>query len=55
MSHMTNKKRILRDKNRRNRSESGFNTGTRDMGYASNNDRKATHSERDLDDYYKGK
>ncbi len=40
MSHMTNKKRIQRDKNARNRGVNGFNTGTRDMGFKSNQDRK---------------
>lgn len=32
MSHMTNKKRIQRDKNARLRGVNGFNTGTRTMG-----------------------
>ena len=41
MAHMTKKKRIMRDKNSRGRVMSGFNTGTRDMGFESNNDRKA--------------
>lgn len=40
MSHMTNKKRLERDKNARNRGYNGFNTGTRSMGFKSNNDRK---------------
>lgn len=41
MSHMTNKKRIKREKNNRKRGFNGFNTGTRDMGYESNQERKA--------------
>lgn len=41
MAHMTKKKRKKRDKNARNRVMSGFNTGTRDMGFESNNERKA--------------
>ena len=50
MSHMTNKKRALRDKNRKARVESGFNTGTRDMGYASNNERKVAHKKKEMED-----
>ena len=41
MAHMTNKKRKERDKNALNRGVNGFNTGTRNMGYESNNARKA--------------
>lgn len=41
MAHMTNKKRKERDKNALNRGFNGFNTGTRNMGYESNNARKA--------------
>ena len=41
MAHMTNKKRKERDKNALNREFNGFNTGTRNMGYESNNARKA--------------
>lgn len=41
MAHMTNKKRKERDKNALNRAFNGFNTGTRNMGYESNNARKA--------------
>lgn len=40
MAHMTNKKRKERDKNARMRVINGFNVGTRDMGFKSNNDRK---------------
>ncbi len=41
MAHMTNKKRKLRDYNALSRVTNGFNTGTRNMGYVSNNARKA--------------
>lgn len=41
MAHMTNKKRKIRDYNALNRATNGFNTGTRNMGYESNNARKA--------------
>ena len=40
MSHITNKKRKEKEKNNRNRGFNGFNTGTRDMGYESNQQRK---------------
>lgn len=40
MSHITNKVRIEKEKNNRNRGFNGFDTGTRDMGYKSNQDRK---------------
>ncbi|HKM34242.1 MAG TPA: hypothetical protein VJY54_05825 [Lachnospiraceae bacterium] len=40
MAHMTRKKRKKRDKDLRSRVSSGFNTGTRDMGFESNNERK---------------
>ena len=40
MSHMTRKKKKKRDKNSLLRGLNGFNTGTRDMGYKSNQDRK---------------
>lgn len=41
MAHMTNKKRKIRDYNALSRVTNGFNTGTRNMGYESNNARKA--------------
>ena len=41
MAHLTKKKMKEREKNNRNRGFNGFNTGTRDMGFRSNNDRKA--------------
>lgn len=40
MSHLTNKKRKEREKNSRMRVVNGFNVGTRNMGFKSNNDRK---------------
>lgn len=40
MAHLTNKKRKEREKNNLNRGLNGFNTGTRSMGFKSNNDRK---------------
>lgn len=40
MAHLTNKKRKQRDLNNRERGFNGFNTGTRSMGFKSNNDRK---------------
>ena len=41
MAHLTKKKMKERERNNRNRGFNGFNTGTRDMGFRSNNDRKA--------------
>lgn len=41
MSHMTKKKAKERERNNLQRCFSGFNTGTRSMGYESNNARKA--------------
>lgn len=41
MAHVTKKKLKEREKNNRNRGFNGFNTGTRSMGYSSNNARKA--------------
>lgn len=38
--HMTRKKKLEREKNNRKRNFSPINTGTRNMGFASNNDRK---------------
>jgi len=40
MAHMTNKLRIKKERNNRNRGMNGFNTGARDMG-KTYNDRKA--------------
>lgn len=40
MSHLTNKKKKEKDKNSKKRVRVNFNTGTRNMGYKSNNDRK---------------
>ncbi len=40
MSHKTIKKSKEKEKNNRNRSFNGFNTGTRDMGFESNQQRK---------------
>lgn len=40
MAHLTNKKRRQRKKNNLTRAFNGFNTGTRSMGFKSNNDRK---------------
>lgn len=42
MAHLTNKERLLREKNNRNRGFNGFNTGTRSMGFVSNQARKAS-------------
>lgn len=41
MAHLTKKKIAEREKNNRLRGMNEFNTGTRDMGYESNNARKA--------------
>ena len=41
MAHLTKKKLAEREKNNRSRGISGFNTGTRSMGFSSNNERKA--------------
>ena len=41
MSHMTQKKKRMRDKNNKLRVITNMNTGTRDMGFSSNQDRKA--------------
>lgn len=41
MAHMTKKKLEKRNKNNLGRSFNGFNTGTRSMGFVSNNERKA--------------
>lgn len=40
MSHVTKKMKIEKEKNNRARGFNGFDTGTRDMGFASNQDRK---------------
>ena len=40
MAHITNKKRREKEKNNRKRGFNGFNTGTRNMGYESNQQRK---------------
>lgn len=40
MSHVTNKKRKEKDKNNLKRGFNGFNTGTRNMGFESNQQRK---------------
>ena len=40
MSHKTRKKEKQREKNNLNRVNATFNTGTRDMGYESNQQRK---------------
>ena len=40
MSHMTKKKQAQREKNNRKRVFNGFNTGTRSMGFKSNQARK---------------
>ena len=40
MSHKTKKKEKLKEKNNLSRVRIGFNTGTRDMGYESNQQRK---------------
>lgn len=32
MAHITNKRRIQKERNNRNRGVNGFNTGTRDIG-----------------------
>lgn len=40
MAHLTNKKMKERKKNNLGRSYNGFNTGTRNMGFGSNNERK---------------
>lgn len=39
--HMTNKKRAQKEKNDKSRGYSPMNTGTRNMGFESNNARKA--------------
>lgn len=41
MAHLTKKKLREREKNNKLRVFNGFNTGTREMGYASNQERKA--------------
>ena len=41
MSHLTKKKLLEREKNNKLRATNGFNTGTRNMGFVSNNARKA--------------
>lgn len=38
--HLTNKKKLKREQNNRKRGMSPINTGTRNMGFKSNNDRK---------------
>ena len=40
MSHLTNKKKKQKEKNNKARGFNGFNTGTRDMGFESNQKRK---------------
>lgn len=40
MAHITNKKRREKEKNNLKRGFNGFNTGTRNMGYESNQQRK---------------
>ncbi|MCQ2910842.1 MAG: hypothetical protein MJ244_01520 [Clostridia bacterium] len=52
MAHMTNKKRLEREKNNRMRGFNPMNTGTRDMGYKSNNERKVAHKKQELKEYY---
>ena len=42
MSHTTKKKEIQKEQNNRKRAVTPMNTGTRDMGYKSNQDRKET-------------
>lgn len=55
MSHVTRKAAARKAFNNLNRGMSGFNTGTRDMGYVSTNAAKAAaHKKslkRDLEDY----
>jgi hypothetical protein len=55
VSHLTNKIRLEREKNNLKRATKvEFNTGTRDMGYKSNNDRKEAgfiQSYGNFDDY----
>jgi hypothetical protein len=55
MSHVTKKVAAKKARNNLNRGVNGFNTGTRDMGYASTNAAKAAaHKKslkRDLEDY----
>lgn len=41
MSHLTNKKKLQKNKNNRLRVFNHMNTGTRDMGFTSNQERKA--------------
>lgn len=40
MSHLTKKKKIEKEKNNRSRGFNGFDTGTKDMGFGSNQERK---------------
>lgn len=42
MSHISKKKQIQKEANNRKRTMNPINTGTRDMGYKSNQDRKET-------------
>ncbi len=51
MAHLTRKKKKLRDKNRLKRGMSGFNTGTRSMGFESNQQRKEQRLADSVKDY----